>query len=60
MRTVIALVFVALSTGSALAQDCGVQPITPITPIGCNGIMQPICTCDANGRCFWQFICVRR
>ena len=43
----------------AKAQQCGIMPIKPITPIGCRDLM-PMCVCDQSGMsCHWQWVCVR-
>ncbi len=46
-------------TASAEAQQCGIMPIKPITPIGCRDLA-PMCVCDLHGlSCHWQWVCVR-
>lgn len=58
MRSLVFVLLLALSPVPALAQFCGVVPITPVPPVGCTRL-EPVCVCDAQGRCFWQFMCVR-
>lgn len=43
----------------AVAQGtCGIAPVAPIPPIGCQS-MRPMCLCAAGGAsCQWQFICI--
>lgn len=36
--------------------SCGLAPLPPLPPLGCDS-MQPVCVCDNQGNCFWQFIC---
>lgn len=45
----------ATVAGSA---QCGVQPVKPVTPIGCVDLKAQ-CVCDANGQnCAWEWVCV--
>lgn len=40
------------------AKSCGITPIAPIAPAGCQK-MQPQCVCDSKGdNCRWTFVCV--
>lgn len=48
MRYVIAL---------TILMSCGIPPIPPIPSIGCSS-MRPVCICDQEGNCEWQFMCV--
>ena len=63
MRTILALLALAtalIGSGVAYAQvsSCGIPPIKPIVPIGCRDLV-PVCQCDASGRCYWTWQCVR-
>lgn len=42
-----------------LATACGNPPIPPIPPIGCMDL-RPVCICDTEGHCDWQWECVER
>lgn len=53
-RLAISLIFAA-STSLVVAQ-CGMEPMTPMPPIGCNKL-EAQCQCDANGNCYWVFVC---
>ena len=42
-----------------LTMGCGLTPIKPIPPIGCQDLA-PVCECDVNGdHCQWRWVCVR-
>ena len=56
MKTLFLLVVFAVSAIAARA-DCGIVPLTPIPPLGCNKL-EPQCQCDHNGNCQWVFVCV--
>jgi len=45
-----------LPTAEVLA-DCGVAPVTPVAPPGCQGL-RPRCVCDQSGNCHWEFDCI--
>jgi hypothetical protein len=41
------------------AQGCGLTPLKPLPPLGCQDLV-PECRCDRNGRnCHWEWVCVR-
>lgn len=43
-----------------LAQiGCGLTPLKPLPPLGCKDLVAQ-CTCDNRGKCYWEWICVRR
>lgn len=37
---------------------CGLEPLSPLPTLGCKE-MKPVCICDAQNHCEWQFECVR-
>lgn len=36
---------------------CGIPPIPPIPPVGCIDL-KPVCICDSEGNCDWQYQCI--
>lgn len=58
MRRLFLLALLALSPSAAAAGNCGIVPIKPIPPVGCRDL-SPVCVCDAQGNCAWQWQCVR-
>lgn len=44
---------------TASADGCGLQPLKPLTPLGCKDLRLQ-CQCDKNGKnCAWSWICVK-
>jgi len=44
---------------AAANASCGVVPVKPVPPVGCNDL-SPVCTCDEHGRnCRWSWVCVK-
>lgn len=40
--------------------DCGLTPLKPLPPLGCDDLA-PVCICDSRGeRCRWEWVCVRK
>lgn len=37
---------------------CGLTPLKPLPPLGCKDLLA-VCICDEQGRCRWQWQCVR-
>ena len=54
---VLAVCLIPVTVFNARAYSCEIQPIKPIQPIGCKDLI-PMCVCDKNGNCYWQWICV--
>lgn len=50
------LAFLIMCQVDALAADCGVAPVPPVPEAPCLWL-DPQCQCDADGHCFWVFIC---
>lgn len=58
------LAFVAglltLIPGDVCASGCGLMPLKPLTPLGCDDLVAE-CRCDSQAQnCRWEWVCVRR
>ena len=55
------LLLCAIPTADVSARaSCGVTPIKPIVPIGCDDLAAR-CVCDSKGNnCKWEWVCVKR
>jgi hypothetical protein len=39
---------------------CGLQPLKPLVPLGCDDLVL-LCRCDLQGQnCRWEWVCVKR
>ena len=45
---------------TAAAGSCGLKPLKPLVPLGCDDLRAE-CVCDEKGKnCKWQWICVKK
>ena len=53
------LALLVISPAPAINQSgCGIEPIKPIPPIGCQDLRAE-CVCDEHGQnCHWRWVCV--
>jgi hypothetical protein len=57
MKYLILFVIVTMISNTALAEDCGIAPVTPVPPVGTSQCTA-ICMCNEDGeRCHWEFSC---
>jgi hypothetical protein len=49
-----------LGTGTTVcAAGCGLKPLKPLKPVGCDDLVAQ-CICDSKGQnCAWQWVCVK-
>lgn len=45
-------------TPHAGAAGCGLKPLKPLVPLGCRDLVAQ-CVCGADGKCEWQWVCVK-
>jgi hypothetical protein len=45
-------------TTGLFAGTCGLVPLKPLVPLGCKDLV-PVCVCDKNGNCSYQWQCVK-
>ncbi len=44
---------------SILITGCGLIPLKPLVPLGCQDLTA-VCVCDNRGQnCYWQWICTK-
>jgi hypothetical protein len=52
--------FTMLPLDACASGSCGLPPLKPLVPLGCDDLVAQ-CRCDAQGlNCRWEWVCVKR